>query len=148
MIKRGYEVAGIVAAVVALSGCGAADAEEAKSFPSPTASPSSVASTHSAEGAGDKVDARLTGTWGSDPGTRNLDPGSLFGLRIKDVRVELAGAHHCQGKVAKEDGVHVIRLKCDDGNTDRTVGRVYGLTTDSMTVEWEGLGADILRRAT
>ncbi|MFE2335022.1 hypothetical protein [Streptomyces coelicoflavus] len=41
-----------------------------------------------------------------------------------------------------------IRLTCYDGNTDGSVGRVYGgLSADGMTVEWEGLGADSFERA-
>ncbi|MGC9436668.1 hypothetical protein [Streptomyces sp. WG5] len=152
MIKQVCKGAAIVAAVVALSGCGAADSEGVKSSPSPSltpaASPSGVSSTPSVEGVSDKVDATLTGTWGSVPATWNPEPGSLFVLHIRNLKVELVGDHHCQGKVAKEDGVHVIRLKCDDGNTDRSVGRVYGLAADTMTVEWEGLGADSFRRAT
>ncbi|MDT0615745.1 hypothetical protein [Streptomyces lancefieldiae] len=133
MIKQVCKSAAIVAALVALSGCGAGS-EGAK----PSSSPSS-----------DKVDAMLTGTWGSTSGTWNpeLGPGSVLVLHIRNLQVELMGDHHCFGTVAKEDGLHVIRLKCDDGNTDRTVGRVYGLVADTMTVDWEGLGADSFRRA-
>ncbi|MEU4170196.1 hypothetical protein AB0F46_25355 [Streptomyces sp. NPDC026665] len=69
-------------------------------------------------------------------------------LHINGPRVELSGAHHCRGKVSKVDGLNVIRLKCDDGNTDRTLGRVYGLSAKSMTVDWEGFGADMFLRAT
>ncbi|MFI2764323.1 hypothetical protein ACH5A3_36650 [Streptomyces echinatus] len=152
MIKQVCKVAVIAAAVVALSGCGAADSEEAKASPSPSlasaASPGDVASTPSTDGASDKIDATLTGAWASVPATRTPEPGSLFVLHIRNLKAELLGDHHCQGKVVKEEGVDVIRLKCDDGNADRAVGRVYGLTADTMTVEWEGLGADIFRRAT
>ncbi|MFJ6069385.1 hypothetical protein ACIQFU_00845 [Streptomyces sp. NPDC093065] len=152
MIKQVCKGAVIVAAVVALAGCGT-DSEGAKSSSSPALSPTPTASarggvgTPSTEGAPDEVDATLTGTWGSESATTPSGPGGLFVLRIKGVKVELVSDRYCQGKVAKEDGVHVIRLKCDDGNADRSVGRVYGLSEKSMTVEWEGLGADGFRRA-
>ncbi|WP_328562893.1 hypothetical protein [Streptomyces coelicoflavus] len=128
-----------VAAVVALSGCGGtgpdgAEPPESQSQASPSPSPTSV-------------DALLSGTWGSRSGTWSSGPGGVFVLRIEGLKVELVGDRHCQGNVAMEDGLHVIRLTCDDGNTDRSVGRVYGLSADGMTVEWEGLGADSFERA-
>ncbi|EHN75678.1 hypothetical protein SMCF_4877 [Streptomyces coelicoflavus ZG0656] len=143
MIEQVCKGAVTVAAVVALSACGGADPDgvEPPESPSPSAtsaaSPSGVAATPG--GSGGKADALLSGTWGTRTG--------LVLLRVRGRAVEMMGAHHCQGEVAKEGGLHVIRLTCDDGNTDRSVGRVYGLSADGMTVEWEGLGADSFERA-
>ncbi|MFD4345994.1 hypothetical protein ACFWQ6_14210 [Streptomyces coelicoflavus] len=143
MIKQVCKGAATVAAVVALSACGGTgpNGAEPPESPSPSAtaaaSPSGVAATPG--GSGGKADALLSGTWGTSTG-------SVL-LRVRGRAVEMASAHRCQGKVAEEDGLHVIRLTCDDGNTDRSVGRVYGLSADGMTVEWEGLGADSFERA-
>ncbi|MFJ9669767.1 hypothetical protein ACIRP5_03115 [Streptomyces sp. NPDC101221] len=135
MIKQVGKGAVTVAAVVALSGCGGTAPDGAKPSASPSPSPTSV-------------DAMLGGTWGTQSATWSSGPGGVFVLRIEGAKVELTGDRHCRGNAAREDGVHVIRLTCDDGNTDRSVGRVYGLTAHGMTVEWEGFGADSFERAT
>ncbi|KAF2777313.1 MULTISPECIES: hypothetical protein [unclassified Streptomyces] len=136
MIKQVCKGAATVAAVVALSACGGADPDGAEPPESKSPSPSPTS-----------VDALLSGTWGSRSGTWSSGPGGVFVLRVEGSKVELMGDRHCRGNVAREDGLHVIRLTCDDGNTDRSVGRVYGLSADGMTVEWEGLGADSFERA-
>ncbi|MFF3888353.1 hypothetical protein [Streptomyces sp. NPDC001914] len=145
MIKRVQSVAGMVlVAAVALSGCGGTKSEEAKP-PSThrataTASSDSQTDTSSAAGTNGEADPALTGSW------VYLDRGGFVKLLIDGRQVELIGKHRCRGKASKEDGLHVIRVKCDDGNTDRTVGRVYGLTKDAMTVDWQGFGADIYQQ--
>lgn len=145
MIKQIHNVAGMaLVAAVALSGCGGTKSEEAKppSRPTATATANSDSQTDrsSASGTDDEVDPALTGNW------VHLDRGGFVRLLIDGRRVELVGKHHCRGKASKEDGLYVIRVKCDDGNTDRTVGRVYGLTRDAMTVDWQGFGADIFQQ--
>ncbi|MFF6999094.1 hypothetical protein ACFY93_29655 [Streptomyces sp. NPDC008313] len=145
MSKRIHQAVGIVAAIIALSGCGTSAAEEAKP-PSTPSSPTARPAEAGTETTGDEVDARLTGIWGNTSASLR-NPDTLLVLVIKkDEQVELRGMHFCRGKVAKEDGMHVIRLTCEDGYTDRTVGRVYGLAKDTMTVDWEGYGADSLSR--
>ncbi|MFE4703475.1 hypothetical protein ACFRIC_41120 [Streptomyces sp. NPDC056738] len=142
VIKRVREVAGtVLVAAVAVSGCGGAESEGAKSSsePTSTASPGSTASTPSAQVVGGEADPSLDGHW-LYPAWDN--GGSAVILLVDGQQVELNGKHHCRGKASKEAGLYVIRLKCDDGNTDRTVGRVYGLSRKSMTVDWEGFGAD------
>ncbi|WP_405555671.1 hypothetical protein [Streptomyces sp. NBC_01171] len=145
MIKRVHSVAGMaLVTAVALSGCGGTKSEEAKP-PSrhkatATASSDSRTVTPSTEGANDEVDPSLAGNW------VYLDRGDFARLLIDGRQVKLLGKHHCRGKASKEDGLHVISVKCDDGNTDRTVGRVYGLTQDAMTVDWEGFGAEIFHQ--
>lgn len=142
MIKRIQRAAGVVAMVVALAACSDAGASDAKSPPQPTATPTAggAVAPSSAESTSEAA-SMLVGTWAaSGP--------ELFVLRVTGLRVEMLGPHHCRGRVAKEDGVQVMRLKCDDGNTDRAVGRVYGLSASTMTIDWEGLGADSMRRDT
>ncbi|MGQ4381815.1 hypothetical protein ACN6K9_006787 [Streptomyces sp. SAS_267] len=142
MIKPVRKVAGMVlVAAVAVSGCGGAEPEGAKSSsdPTSTASPGSKAGTPSAQAVGGEVEPPVDGRW-LYPAWDN--GGSAVILLIDGQQVELNGKHHCRGKASKEAGLYVIRLKCGDGNTDRTVGRVYGLSRKSMTVDWEGFGAD------
>ncbi|MFI0962110.1 hypothetical protein ACH4S8_12005 [Streptomyces sp. NPDC021080] len=141
MIKRVHKVAGtVLTAAVALSGCGGTKSGEAKPpsrhTPTATASSDSLAGTPGAQGANDETDPPLAGNW------VHLSGGSFVRLLIDGRQVELLGEHHCRGEASEEDGLYVIRLKCDDGNTDRTVGRVYGLSWDAMTVDWEKFGAD------
>ncbi|MEU8794867.1 hypothetical protein [Streptomyces sp. NPDC048643] len=141
MIKRIQRAAGVVATIVALAGCGDAGGADAKSSPQPTATPTAdgVATLPSAEGTSDAAAVTLVGEWSSS------GP-ELLVLHVTGLRAETMGQHHCRGRVAKDDGVYVIRLKCDDGNTDRAVGRVYGLTASAMTVDWQGFGADSMQR--
>ncbi|WP_339136050.1 hypothetical protein WJM95_13595 [Streptomyces sp. f51] len=145
MIKRVHKVAGMVlTAAVAICGCGGTKSEEAKPPSRPTstatASPDSLAGTPGTQAANDEADPPLTGNW------VYLSAGSFARLLVDGQHVELLGKHHCRGRASKEDGLYVIRLKCDDGNTDRTVGRVYGLSRDSMTVDWQRFGAEIFRQ--
>ncbi len=37
-------------------------------------------------------------------------------------------------------------MACDDGNTDRTIGRVYALSWKTMSVGWDGFGGDIFQQ--
>lgn len=142
MIKQVHQAAVVVAAVLALSGCGGAEPGKAKPSASPVSTQTGGAAdgTPSAQGTDDKVDATLTGSWAS------FSAGPPVVLRIEGSRVELQGESHCRGTLSKEDGGHVIRLKCDDGNTDRTLGKIYRSRTSTMTVDWEGFGADSMQR--
>ncbi|MEV6804279.1 hypothetical protein [Streptomyces sp. NPDC051132] len=142
MIKRVHQAAVVVAAVVALSGCGGAESGEAKPSVSSVTTPTGGAGdgTLSAQDADDEVDATLTGSWAS------FSAGPPVVLRIEGSRVELLGESHCRGTLSKEDGRQVITLKCDDGNTDRTRGEIYRSRTSTMTVDWEGFGADSMQR--
>lgn len=134
-----------LAAMIALPGCSGTRSEEAKSSPRPAPS-SNTAGTPKTRDDGDEDAAPLTDSWGS-VGARPDGEGMVI-LHIDGSRVELTGPHRCLGKVSDEDGLHVIRLTCDDGDTDRTVGRVYGLSAKTMTVDWAGFGADMFLRAT
>ncbi|MEV5146926.1 hypothetical protein AB0L14_21525 [Streptomyces sp. NPDC052727] len=142
MIKQVYQAAVVVAAVLVLSGCGGAESGKAKPSASPVSTPAggTVDGTPSAQDADDKVDATLTGSWAS------FSSGPPVVLRIEGSRVELLGESHCRGTLSKEDGGHVIRLKCDDGNADRTLGKIYRSTASTMTVDWQGFGADSMQR--
>ncbi|MFE9358384.1 hypothetical protein ACFYPB_30410 [Streptomyces olivaceoviridis] len=142
MIRQMHQAAVAVAAVLALSGCGGAESGKAKPSASPVSTPTggAVNGTPSAQDADDKVDATLTGSWAS------FSAGPPVVLRIEGSRVELLGESHCRGTLSKEDGGHVIRLKCDDGNADRTLGKIYRSGTSTMTVDWEGFGADSMQR--
>ncbi|WP_406834943.1 hypothetical protein ACICHK_00615 [Streptomyces sp. AHU1] len=142
MIKRVRKVAGMVlVAAVVVSGCGGAGPGGAGSSlePTSTASSDGKAGTPSAQAVGGEAEPSLDGQW-LYPAWDN--GGSAVILLVDGQQVELNGKHHCRGNASKEAGLYVIRLKCDDGNTDRTVGRVYGLSSKSMTIDWEGFGAD------
>jgi hypothetical protein len=91
VIKQVHPAVAVAAAVVALSGCGAAESGKAKPSASPVSTPTggAVSGTPSAQGADDKADATLTGTWAS------FSAGPPVVLRIEGFRVELLGESHC-----------------------------------------------------
>ncbi|MEV5385703.1 hypothetical protein [Streptomyces sp. NPDC052721] len=145
MIKRAHKVAGMtLTAVVVLSGCGGTKPGEPKPSSKPTstaaANPDSLSDTTGTRDTNGRAEPPLDGNW------VHLDRGSFARLLIDDRKVELFSGHHCRGRASKEDGLWVLRLKCDDGNTDRTVGRVYALSSKTMTVGWDGFGGDIFQQ--
>ncbi|MEU4087047.1 hypothetical protein [Streptomyces aureus] len=149
VIKRVRKITGVaLAVIVTLTACSGNKPSDAKSSPKPTSSSGSEAGTPKPRKASGKADAALTDSWLAARASMRPDAERSVILRIDGPRVELLGAHPCRGKVSKEDGLNVIRLTCADGNTDRTVGRVYGLSAKTMTVDWEGFGADMFLRAT
>ncbi|QLJ06106.1 hypothetical protein HZZ00_00780 [Streptomyces sp. NEAU-sy36] len=88
------------------------------------------------------MDSALNGSWAA------FGHGPTLVLNVVGRRVVLSGGgQRCEGTVAKEDGIHTIRLRCDDPRAKRTVGRVWGLTERAMTVDWEGYGADSFQHA-
>ncbi|MGW2788172.1 hypothetical protein ACWC3X_44725 [Streptomyces populi] len=148
MITRVHKAAGmLLVAACAVSGCGGTESEGAKHSPgpAPTANSDSPAGTRSTQAAGDEAEPPLDGDWVYLAPISDL--GSSARLLIDGQQVKLGDSQHqCHGKASKEDGLYVLRLKCDDGNTDRTVGRVHGLSWKSMTVDWEGFGAETFRQ--
>lgn len=139
----------IAGAALVLSGC-STPAEEAhapaKETHPPSAPGGSAAATADTAGEQDPSVSSagdLDGSW---------DDLEIFTapvvLDIRGTQVELRGVHRCHGSVSlpRKGKAREIRLRCDDGNTDRTVGRVWGLTDSAMTVDWEAFGADSFRR--
>ncbi|OEJ25765.1 hypothetical protein BGM19_20890 [Streptomyces agglomeratus] len=62
--------------------------------------------------------------------------GKIVALIIQGSDAAVAGEHVCAGTAAKADKV-TLKLKCGDGNTDRTTGVVTrGAGGDSITVKW------------
>ncbi|SFY46913.1 hypothetical protein [Streptomyces sp. F-1] len=122
-----------------LAGCGfpsAAEGAPASSSSTPATGEPGPRSTT------DEIDSALNGSWAA------FSPGSTLVLNVVGRRVELSGGgQRCEGTVAKEDGIPTIRLRCDDPRARRTVGKVWGLTEKTMTVDWEGYGADSFRHA-
>ncbi|MEW2620194.1 hypothetical protein [Streptomyces sp. NPDC048106] len=134
MLKRTH-VALTVPALLLLVGCGSSDPASPKTHatgPRNTASPATEAETI----------AQLHGSWGaffSGPTVVLNFTGRQVGLR--------GGGVACAGSVAREDGILTIRLKCDDPHAKRTVGKIWGLTENAMTVDWTNYGADSFTRA-
>ncbi|MYU22449.1 hypothetical protein [Streptomyces sp. SID8352] len=132
-----------VLGALGLAGCGGSGSPEGTA-----SAPASTEGTASAPGSAEAyspgpapvkpVGDALDGSWGGD----------LAVLNISGHRVELLGGPKpCGGTVAvEEQEPPVIRLDCDNPDEERTVGKVWGLTEKSMSVEWEGLGGEIFTR--
>ncbi|MEV7325871.1 hypothetical protein [Streptomyces sp. NPDC093970] len=132
-------------AMLGLAGCASTSAAQ-----SPSESSSSVSASPSVEALADApeptttpdpVGVKLDGSWGA------FESRSALVLDIHGRRVALrGGGGRCEGTVAEEDDRPTIHLRCDYPRAKRTVGKVWGATEASMTVDWQGYGADIFRQ--
>jgi hypothetical protein len=88
----------------------------------------------SAPGAGDQgASADVSGSWVA------TTDGKIVMLVVQGADAAVAGEHVCSGKVAKDakETKVTLKLKCPDGNADRTTGIVTpGAGRDTITVKW------------
>ncbi|MFD5099700.1 hypothetical protein [Streptomyces albidochromogenes] len=92
-------------------------------------------------GADQGTSADVAGSWVA------TTDGKIIALIIQGSDAAVAGEHVCTGTVA-EGGKVTLRLKCADGNADRTTGVVTpGAGGDSITVKWGSGIKDTFRKS-
>ncbi|QDQ12881.1 hypothetical protein [Streptomyces spectabilis] len=134
----GATVAGLAAALV-LTGC-SSDGDDGgdkgrKDKGAASGGPSGAADSGAKGGS-------LEGSWVSQSGGRPV------GLVITGGRASLIGTGQvCNGTAGNEQGRRTIKLKCSDGGTERSEGRVESVSGTTLKVLWEGHGKDEFVRA-
>ncbi|MFF9274755.1 hypothetical protein [Streptomyces griseosporeus] len=137
-----------MAGAVLLSGCsdsGGSD-DGADGGGSPTAGPSSTATAGTGGGtAGPSASGDgLEGSWLATTGGKAV----VLVVTGTDAGVFTTGGTVCSGTTATASGARTIRLKCNDGSTDRTSGTVAAIGKSSLKVTWKGgLGTETFTRA-
>ncbi|MET7932464.1 hypothetical protein [Streptomyces sp. NPDC005322] len=129
-MKKAVSIAGTVAAAaLLLTACGS-DSDDSKKD---TSKDSPSASQPSAPAEGD-ADGKLTGAYVAKTG------GEAIILSISGAKAGLvAGKHTCTGEYT-DSGQKMLMLKCADGNTDRTMGKVTpSADGKTLTVDWDAL---------
>ncbi|MBJ3805537.1 hypothetical protein JGB26_00075 [Streptomyces flavofungini] len=134
----GAAVASLAAAVV-LTGCssdgddGGDDGKDKGAADSASKTPGSDSDSDSDDG--DAADGDLEGSWVATTG------GKPVALVITKNRATLVGEHVCNG-FAGVGGTQTIKLKCADGDMDRTKGRIDSVDGKALKITWEGFGKD------
>ncbi|MFD8378822.1 hypothetical protein ACFV2X_09805 [Streptomyces sp. NPDC059679] len=140
MIKAVRIAGAAAAAALLLTGCGSdSDGGDSKSDPSTKAPASEQSSAPAEGGAGGEVAGAFMAK--SD--------GEALILSIKGEKAVLvAGKHQCTGEYA-DMGNKMLMLKCADGNTDRTMGKVTA-SADGKTlkVSWDAGMNDTFTKVT
>ncbi|MFD9879923.1 hypothetical protein ACFWZT_00475 [Streptomyces alboflavus] len=135
----GAAVAALAAALV-LTGCSSdgddkADGDKGKDKgASDSASKTPGGSDSDSDGAG-ASGKDLEGSWVATTG------GKPVALVITKNRATLVGEHVCNG-FAAVGGDQTIKLKCADGDMDRTKGRIDSVDGKTLKITWEGFGKD------
>ncbi|WP_399089096.1 hypothetical protein ACGH2B_15540 [Streptomyces sp. BBFR2] len=138
-MRKAAQIAGAAAlAAMLLSGCGSSSSEDKPATPE--------SSAPSAPDAGSKPsgDAALEGAWETKEG------GDPLILVFKNGTAALSRGHEagCLGKVESMAGLSMVALKCTDGDTSRTMGRLKpGADGKSLTVTWKGGPTEKYQRA-
>ncbi|MDN3026307.1 hypothetical protein [Streptomyces sp. S.PB5] len=131
-------------ALTACSGDGGSDDSA-----SPSGGTSSAATSDTGGGTGGSASASasapasastgLTGSWLATKGGKQV----ILMVNGTEAGLFSTGGTVCSGTAGEEDGMQMIRLKCTDGNKDRTTGMVDSVGANSLKVTWEGgVGAE------
>ncbi|MGW7056158.1 hypothetical protein [Streptomyces sp. NPDC054887] len=136
--------AAIVAAALALTGCsgdsgGGADGDKGRDKGTSTGGDAGQGGTPPGGGRGASAD--VAGSWLA------TTDGKIIALIIQGSDAAVAGEHVCTGTVARAAEV-TLKLKCADGDADRTTGvAVPGAGGDSLTVKWDSGIKDAFRKS-
>ncbi|MEU1943865.1 hypothetical protein ACFW95_18370 [Streptomyces sp. NPDC059474] len=127
-MNKAVGIAGTVAAAaLLLTACGSDGGDDKKD----TSKDPSSASSAPAEGG---ADAKVSGTYVAKSG----DEAVILSISGKQA-VLMAGKHICNGEYADMGG-KMLMLKCADGNTERSAGKVtLGADGKTLTVDWDAL---------
>lgn len=145
--RAGLAAAGLVGVLVLTACSGGGDSDDASSPSSGTSAPPSASAsadtgggTGSGSGASSAASGKVAGSWLATTGGKavvlvvNGDQAALFAT----------GGSVCTGTASTE----TIRLKCTDGNKDRTVGTVESVGKTALKVKWESsLGTESYMKA-
>ncbi|WJV47087.1 hypothetical protein [Streptomyces flavofungini] len=137
----GAAVASVAAALV-LTGCSSdgddkADGDKGKdkgASDSASKTPGDSGSDSGADGE-DVSGEDLEGSWVATTG------GKPVALVISKSRATLVGEHVCNG-FAAVGGERTVKLKCADGDMDRTKGTIDSVDGKTLKITWEGFGKD------
>ncbi|MEU0411376.1 hypothetical protein ABZ307_26660 [Streptomyces griseorubiginosus] len=139
--RAGLAAAGLVGVLVLTACSGGGDSED-ESSPSASPTPSASASGDGGGSGGTSSSAsgKVAGSWLTTADGKavvlvvNGDRAALFGT----------GGSVCSGTADSD----TIRLKCTDGNNDRTVGTVESVSKTALKVKWQGsLGTESFMKA-
>ncbi|MEU5272820.1 hypothetical protein AB0G77_30675 [Streptomyces hygroscopicus] len=127
-MKKAVSMAGAVAAAaLLLTACGSDGGDDEKD----TSKETSSASSAPAEGG---ADAKVTGAYVAKSGD-----GAVILSISGEKAVLIAGKHTCTGEYTDMGG-KMLMLKCADGNTDRSAGKVTpSADGKTLTVDWDAL---------
>lgn len=136
-VTIGAAVASLAAALV-LTGCSSDGDDNGKdkdkgAADSGSKTPGSGGSDDA--GAGDEAGAAGGGIEGSWVATTGGKPVALV---VTGKRATLVGEHVCNGTA----DARTLKLKCADGDMDRTDGRVESVDGKTLKVAWQGFGKD------
>ncbi|GAA1428252.1 hypothetical protein GCM10009601_41100 [Streptomyces thermospinosisporus] len=132
-----------LAGALALTGCSddGGGSGDSKASPTPSATaPSGNGATASPEGPA----SDLEGSWLATTG------GKAVALVVNGEQAGLfaTGGTVCSGSAREDAGTTTIRLKCTNGNKDRTTGTVDSVSKKSLKVTWDsGLGTETYQKA-
>ncbi|MBT2397329.1 hypothetical protein [Streptomyces sp. ISL-100] len=139
-LVRTTVAAAAVAAALVLTGC---SSDSGGSTGGDKGKGGSGTGQSSAPPAGDQgASADVSGSWVA------TTDGKIVMLVIQGSDAAVAGEHVCSGRVARDAKV-TLKLKCPDGNADRTTGLVTpGAGGDTITVKWGSGIVDSYKKST
>ncbi|MER0246943.1 hypothetical protein AAHZ94_34265 [Streptomyces sp. HSW2009] len=132
-MRKAATIAGAsVLAALLVTGCGSSDGDGDKDGDKAKQTPTGAEQQPSDAPADDAGEgAKVEGTYL----TKAAGDGQRLVLVIKDKTAVLAGPRACTGTYQQ----NTLMLKCADGNTDRTMGKVTPGADGSLTVDWDAL---------
>ncbi|MFD5702213.1 hypothetical protein [Streptomyces lasiicapitis] len=139
-ITIGAAVASLAAALV-LTGCssdgddGGDEGKDKGASDSASKTPGSGSGGSEDAGSGDGG-GDLEGSWVATTG------GKPVALVITGKRATLVGEHVCNGTADAAGDARSIKLKCADGDMDRTDGRIESVDAKTLKIAWQGFGKD------
>ncbi|MDQ1028310.1 hypothetical protein QF035_005892 [Streptomyces umbrinus] len=139
--------AGLAATLVLTTGCSSDDGGGGDDFPSSTGSaPTGSADTGGGTGGSGGSTGKagpLEGSWLATKG------GKAVALVVTGEEAGLfsTGGSVCSGTAGETSGMRMIKLKCSDGNKDRTEGMVDSVGSTTLKVTWEGFGEETYTKA-
>ncbi|MFC7913639.1 hypothetical protein [Streptomyces sp. NPDC057386] len=147
---RGATAVAALAGALLLTACGGGGSDDrsddnasASPSPSATASADTGGGTGGGEASGKPADG-MEGSWLATTGGKAV----VLVITGTDAGVFTTGGSVCNGTAENASGTRTIRLKCNDGNTDRASGTVDSLSGKTLKVTWTGkAGTETFTRA-
>ena len=136
-------VAGVaaVAAALAVTGCSSDSGDGGGKKDRGSSSSTDGGSTGGSAGsAGSAQDAE--GIWSATSGGQPV----VLVVGGKQASLSTGDGHLCSGTVS-DGGTPTFVLKCADGNTDRTTGKVESNDGTTMQVSWDGGKTDMFKKS-
>ncbi|MEU6811026.1 hypothetical protein ABZ920_18965 [Streptomyces sp. NPDC046831] len=137
-------LAGALSLTACSGGDGSDDGAAASSTASATTSPTATAGTGDGPG-GPSADAGgLAGSWLATTGGKAV----VLVVNGSQAGLFTTGKTVCSGTAGEQSGQRTIRLKCNNGDEDRTAGVVDSVNKTTLEVTWQGgLGKETYTRS-